>query len=166
MAIVYIGLGSNLGNREKNLNQALKQLGSLSSVKILKKSSIYETEPVGFKDQSWFLNAVVKIKTQIPPLSLFYLLKGIEKKLGRKKSGRWEPRIIDLDLLLYDRVIMNEDKLVLPHPQMHRRRFVLIPLLELDKRAQHPFLNLTFKKLLEDIEKSQEVKLLNREWKS
>jgi 2-amino-4-hydroxy-6-hydroxymethyldihydropteridine diphosphokinase len=166
LATIYLGLGSNLGDREKNLRRALKELKSLNSVKILKKSSIYETEPVGFKDQNWFLNAVIKIKTQIPPLSLFYLLKGIEKRLGRTKGKRWGSRKIDLDLLLYDGVIMNEDKLILPHPQMHKRRFVLIPLLELDRGAKHPVLNLTFKKLLENIEKSQEVKLFSKEWKS
>lgn len=166
LAIVYLGLGSNLGDREKNLKRALKELEILNSVKILKKSSIYETKPVGLKDQNWFLNAVIKMRTQIPPLSLFYLLKGIEKKLGRTKGKRWGPRQIDLDLLLYDGVIMNEDKLILPHPQMHRRRFVLIPLLELDRRTKHPVLNLTLKRLLENIEKSQEVKLFSKEWKS
>jgi 2-amino-4-hydroxy-6-hydroxymethyldihydropteridine diphosphokinase len=166
LAIVYLGLGSNLGDRERNLNRALKELERLNSLEILKKSSLYETEPVGLKEQNWFLNAVIKAKARIPPLSLFYLLKGIEKKLGRVKGEKWGPRRIDLDLLLYDSMVMNEDKLILPHSRMHRRKFVLIPLLELDKRARHPVLNLTFKKLLENIEESQEVKLFSRKWKS
>jgi len=159
LTIVYLGLGSNSGDREKSLNLALKELKGLKSIKILKISSIYETEPVGFKAQNWFLNAVVKIKTKLPPLELFYTLQGIERKMGRKKGKRWGPRKIDLDILLYDRIVMREDKLILPHPQLHKRKFVLIPLIELGARWKHPVLNLTPKRLLENIEKVQEIKL-------
>lgn len=159
MAIVYLGLGSNSGDREKSLNLALKELKGLKSLKILKISSIYETEPVGFKAQNWFLNAVVKIQTKLPPLELFYTLQGIERKMGRRKGKRWGPRKIDLDILLYDRKVMKEDKLILPHPQLHKRKFVLIPLIELGVRLKHPVLNLTPKKLLENIKKVQEIKL-------
>jgi len=166
LAIIYLGLGSNLGDREKNLNRALKELKNLKSVEVMKRSSIYEAEPVGFKDQRWFLNAVIKIKTKLPPLSLFYLLKGVEKKMGRIKGKRWGPRKIDLDILLYDSVIMNDEKLILPHPQMHKRRFVLIPLIELGTRLKHPVLKLTPKRLLGKIEKSQKVQLFKKEWKS
>ncbi len=159
MAIVYLGLGSNKGDREKSLNLALKELKSLKPIKILKISSIYETEPVGFKAQNWFLNAAVKIKTKLPPLELFYTLQGIERKMGRRKGKRWGPRKIDLDMLLFDRIVMKDDKLILPHPEMHKRRFVLIPLIELGVRWKHPVLNLTPKRLLENIEKVQEIKL-------
>ena len=166
LAIVYLGLGSNLGDREKNLKRALKELKNLKSVKVMKSSSMYESEPVGFKDQPWFLNAVIKIKTKLPPLSLFYLLQGIERRLGRRKGERWGPRKIDLDILLHARAIMNEDKLILPHPQMHKRRFVLIPLIELDPRLKHPVLNLTPKELLENIKKGQEIRLFGKKWQS
>lgn len=166
MAIVYLGLGSNLGQREKNMNRALKELKNLRSVEVMKRSSIYEAEPVGFKDQGFFLNAVIKIKTKLPPLSLFYLLKGIEKKMGRIKGKRWGPRKIDLDMLLYDNVIMKDEKLVLPHPQMHKRRFVLIPLIELGSRLKHPVLKLTPKRLLGKIEESQKLRTFKREWKN
>ena len=164
MAIAYLCLGSNLGDKKKNLNRALKEIKNLKMVKVLKTSSIYETEPVGFKDQSWFLNAVIKIKTKLPPLSLLYLLQGIERKLGRVRGKRWGPRKVDLDILLYDNTILKDEKLTLPHPQMHKRRFVLIPLVELGSRWKHPDLHLTPKMLLQRIKAHQEVKLSEVKW--
>jgi len=164
LAIAYLCLGSNLGDKKRNLNQALKEIKNLKMVKVLKTSSIYETEPVGFKDQSWFLNAVIKIKTKLPPLSLLYLLQGIERKLGRVRGKRWGPRKVDLDILLYDKMVINDDKLTLPHPQMHKRRFVLIPLIELGSRWKHPALHLTPKMFLQKIKTGQEVKLSEVKW--
>ena len=166
MAVVYLGLGSNLGHREKNLSQCLRELEGLDCLRVIRKASIYEAEPVGFKNQGWFLNTVVKIETKIPPLSLFYLLKGIEKKIGRGKGKRWGPREIDLDMLLYDNMVMSVDKLILPHSELHKRKFVLVPMVELNSRLKHPVLNLTFKKLLKNIKERQEVRLVKREWKS
>jgi 2-amino-4-hydroxy-6-hydroxymethyldihydropteridine diphosphokinase len=166
LAIVYLGLGSNKGDWEKSLNLALKELKSLKPIKILKISSIYETEPVGFKAQNWFLNAAVKIKTKLPPLELFYTLQGIERKMGRRRGKRWGPRKIDLDILLYEGIVMKKDKLILPHPEMYKRRFVLIPLIELGVRWKLPVLNLTPKRLLENIKKVQEIKLFNGKWQS
>ena len=164
MAIAYLCLGSNLGDKKNNLNRALKEIKNLNTVKVLKTSSIYETEPVGFKDQNWFLNAVIKIKTKLPPLSLLYLLQGIERKLGRVRGKRWGPRKVDLDILLYDNTILKDEKLTLPHPQMHKRRFVLIPLVELGSRWKHPALHLTPKMLLQRIKAHQEVKLSEVKW--
>ena len=164
MAIAYLCLGSNLGDKKKNLNRALKEIKNLKSVEVLKTSSIYETEPVGFKDQSWFLNAVIKIKTKLPPLSLLYLLQGIERKLGRVRGKRLGPRKVDLDILLYDNTILKDEKLTLPHPQMHKRRFVLIPLIELGSRWKHPALHLTPKMLLQKIKTGLEVKLSEVKW--
>jgi 2-amino-4-hydroxy-6-hydroxymethyldihydropteridine diphosphokinase len=164
LAIAYLCLGSNLGNKKKNLNRALKEIRNLKMVKVLRISSIYETEPVGFKDQGWFLNAVVKINTKLPPLSLLYLLQGIERKLGRVRGKRWGPRKVDLDILLYDKMIMHDDKLTLPHPQMQKRKFVLIPLIELGSKWKHPVLHLTPKMLLEKIKTGQEVKLSEVKW--
>ena len=164
MAIAYLCLGSNLGDKKRNLDQALKEIKNLKMVKVLKTSSIYETEPVGFKDQIWFLNAVIKIKTKLPPLSLLYLLQGIERKLGRVRGKRWGPRKVDLDILLYDNVLLKDEKLTLPHPQMHKRRFVLVPLVELGSRWKHPALHLTPKMLLQKIKTGQQVKLSGIKW--
>jgi 2-amino-4-hydroxy-6-hydroxymethyldihydropteridine diphosphokinase len=164
LAIAYLCLGSNLGDKKRNLNRVLKEIENLKMVKVLKTSSIYETEPVGLKDQSWFLNAVIKIKTKLPPLSLLYLLQGIERKLGRGKGKRWGPRKVDLDILLYDNAILKDEKLTLPHPQMHKRRFVLIPLIELGSRWKHPALHLTPKMLLQKIKTGQQVKLSEVKW--
>jgi 2-amino-4-hydroxy-6-hydroxymethyldihydropteridine diphosphokinase len=164
LAIAYLCLGSNLGDKKRNLNRALKEIKNLKMVRVLKTSSIYETEPVGFKDQRWFLNAVIKIKTELPPLSLLYLLQGIERKLGRVRGKRWGPRKVDLDILLYDKIIMHDDKLTLPHPQMQKRKFVLIPLIELGSRWRHPVLRLTPKMLLEKLKTGQEVKLSEVKW--
>jgi len=164
LAIAYLCLGSNLGDKKRNLDQALKEIKNLKMVKVLKTSSIYETEPVGFKDQIWFLNAVIKIKTKLPPLSLLYLLQGIERKLGRVRGKRWGPRKVDLDILLYDNVLLKDEKLTLPHPQIHKRRFVLIPLIELGSRWKHPALHLTPKMLLQKIKTGQQVKLSGIKW--
>jgi 2-amino-4-hydroxy-6-hydroxymethyldihydropteridine diphosphokinase len=164
LAIAYLCLGSNLGDKKRNLDQALKEIKNLKMVKVLKTSSIYETEPVGFKDQIWFLNAVIKIKTKLPPLSLLYLLQGIERKLGRVRGKRWGPRKVDLDILLYDNVLLKDEKLTLPHPQMHKRRFVLVPLVELGSRWKHPALHLTPKMLLQKIKTGQQVKLSGVKW--
>jgi len=127
--VVFIGLGSNVGNRRKNIERAMREL-ERSGQEILKLSSVYETEPWGYKKQRKFLNAALKIRTTLSPHQLLKLCKDIEKKLGRKKSFRWGPRLIDLDILLYGKRRVNDKKLKIPHPEMHKREFVLKPLLE------------------------------------
>lgn len=140
MPIVYLGMGSNLGLREEQLKRAIKELGSLSHTEVLDLSSLYETEPVGVKDQPWFLNLVSVLRTAIPPQELLFRLKKIESQMGRGKGGRWGPRIIDLDILLYDDLVFSSPRLVIPHPRMHQRSFVLLPLTEMAPQWRHPIL--------------------------
>lgn len=142
MADVYLGLGSNLGDKVVNLREALRLLVATrgSGVTLLAVSSLYRTEPVGNPDQDWFLNAAAKIETQLSPRGLLNRLLAIERKLGRVRTVRNGPRIIDLDILLWDNLIVNEDDLVIPHPRMHERLFVLDPLAELASDRYHPVL--------------------------
>lgn len=129
MKTVYFSLGSNLGNPKKNLEDALELLKE--KVQITKVSSFYETEPVGYDEQDWFLNLAVEGKTQLEPYPLLEFCQGIEKSLKRIKTIRFGPRIIDVDILLYEGCVMDEERLTLPHPRMTERAFVLVPLCEI-----------------------------------
>ncbi len=131
---VYISLGSNMGNREKFLIDAIYLLHQPPQIKIISCSSIYETEPIGFIEQDCFLNMVIKLLTHLSPLELFKKMVEIEEKLGRVRELRWGPRTIDLDLLLYDDIQLDTPDLIVPHPRMHERGFVLIPLIEMMDR--------------------------------
>ncbi len=131
MAIVYLGLGSNLGDREKNLRQALVELEA-AGIALEKFSTFIETEPVGGPPQGKFLNAALKARTTLTPEALLQQIKEIEKKMGRTDTGRCGPRPIDIDILLYDRLSLATPQLTIPHPRMHERAFVLAPLKEID----------------------------------
>ncbi len=147
MATVYIGIGSNLGDREENCGKAVALLIE-SGVKVIKRSSLYETEPWGFKEQPMFINMVLEIETQIEPEELLKVLKQIEIKLGRVEGKRWMPRIIDLDILVYNDLIIKTSNLEIPHPGMHERTFVLEPLSEIAPDKIHPVFKKTFNDLL------------------
>ena len=134
----YIGLGSNLGDREANIIAALERLADTSDVRVLRRSSFYETAPVGVLDQPWFLNGVAEIGTGLRPRDLLNLLKQTERALGRRRGRRWGERLIDLDLLLYGQESVAEPDLVVPHPELWRRLFVLVPLAELWPDLQTP----------------------------
>lgn len=136
--IVYIGIGSNLGNRFKNIKSSINLLGKIKGIKINKVSSIYETEPVGYKKQGNFLNCVVKITTSILPKKLLSVLQNIEIKLKRKKTMKWGQRTIDLDILTYENKVISLKELKIPHPLMHKRDFVLVPFAEINKNFIHP----------------------------
>jgi 2-amino-4-hydroxy-6-hydroxymethyldihydropteridine diphosphokinase len=138
MAAAFIGLGSNLGDREANLKNAALHLAALGSVTILKQSSILETEPVDYLDQPRFLNQIIMITTDLGPHDLLAALAKAETDLGRKKSFPKGPRIMDLDLLLYDDLILSTDTLVIPHPEITHRRFVMQHLVELDPNLVDP----------------------------
>jgi 2-amino-4-hydroxy-6-hydroxymethyldihydropteridine diphosphokinase len=138
-ATAYIGLGANLGDRASALRQAARQIGALGRVTAV--SSLYETEPVGFREQPPFLNAVIALETDLPPAALFETLLGIERDLGRVRSFRNAPRILDLDVLLLDDLILNTPELTVPHPRMHERVFVLAPLAEIAPDLRHPALD-------------------------
>lgn len=132
MAICYLGIGSNLGDRRKNIKSAIKEINALKDTRVVKASKIIETDPVGGpKGQPKFLNAALKIATRLPPPALLKNLKKIEKGIGRKKTVRYGPRAIDLDILFYADKIINRKDLKVPHPKIFEREFVLKPLLEI-----------------------------------
>ena len=150
MAIAYIGIGSNLGNRQENCLRAIELLQKKGII-VIKRSSLYETEPWGVKDQPRFINMAIEIDTSLEPKELLKILKNIEKELGREKSSKWGPRIIDLDILLFDDIILNEDNLKIPHPLMQERDFVLRPLCEIAPDIYHPSLKLSMYELMQKI---------------
>lgn len=130
--IAYLSLGSNMGDREKNLSSAIFHLSENNQIQIVKSSSIYETDPVGYTNQDKFLNIVIQILTSLSPEELLNVCLKIEEKLGRKRVIRWGPRNIDLDILLYNQENIETEDLVIPHPRMFERAFVMIPLLEIE----------------------------------
>lgn len=134
----FIGLGSNLGEREDNIRAALEAIAELPDTDLVRVSSLYDTEPVGEVDQPNFLNAAVMVDTELDPRTLLWNLMLIEKRLGRVRTQRWGPRTIDLDLLLYGEELIEDDDLRVPHPEIIRRSFVLVPLVELEPRLVHP----------------------------
>ncbi|WP_432663498.1 2-amino-4-hydroxy-6-hydroxymethyldihydropteridine diphosphokinase [Wukongibacter baidiensis] len=131
MSKAYLGLGSNIGDTKENIDSAIDILKSHEKIEVTKVSSYYETEPVGYEDQDWFLNVVLEIDTTLKPYELLELCNLIEEKLKRKRIVRWGPRTIDVDILLYEGFESEDEKLTIPHPRMTERAFVMIPLNEI-----------------------------------
>jgi len=156
---IYIGLGSNLGDRLANIRKAV-DLMKKGGIEILEESSVYETEPVGFKAQNWFLNSVVKARTKLSPARLWRMLEKIEKSMGRKREIKWGPRIIDLDILFYGDRVLNGKELRIPHSELHKRRFVLVPLQEIARDLNHPVFKKTISELLKDLKDDSIVKCI------
>ncbi len=149
MAIAFIGLGSNLGDRQKYLQSATEALKTIPKTELIKTSQWYETEPVGGPPQRPFLNGVTQIRTELSPSDLLDHLQAIEQRFGRPvEHPRWGPRVIDLDLLSYDDRILEAPRLTLPHPRMHERGFVLQPLVEIAPDWRHPRLGQSARELL------------------
>jgi 2-amino-4-hydroxy-6-hydroxymethyldihydropteridine diphosphokinase len=157
--IVLLSLGSNVGDREKNLRAAIAALPELG-VQIKKVSSIYETEPVDFLEQPWFLNCVVEGETTVPPLALLKELRELERRMGSKKLVARGPRLIDLDILVYGEQTIDSPELQVPHPRMHVRRFVLAPLAEIVPDLKHPSWSATAAQLLSGLADNSLVKKL------
>jgi len=142
METVYIGIGSNIGDKKGNCLDAIDRIGRLPGCRVENISRFYLTEPVGVEDsQDWYMNGVLSVITSISALDLMKELLEIEAELGRVRVKRWEPRVIDLDIILFGSKIIQEDHLVVPHPLMHQRRFVLKPMTDLAPDFVHPVLN-------------------------
>jgi len=158
---IFIGLGSNLGDRRANVLDALERIRKLPSTRIVKESSFYESEPHG-DAKTWFVNGVIEIETDLSPDNLLRKLKGIESAMGRKrvKGKRWGSRVIDLDVLLYGSLVVRKRALKIPHPELANRRFVILPLSELGPQMIHPVLQVTVSDLLATLKDAKKVVLM------
>lgn len=160
---VHIGIGSNLGDRKANGAEAMERVSQLPDTKIVRASSLYESEPLG-DAKTWFVNSVIEIETELQPEPLLKQLKAIEEAMGRKrvKGKKWGSRIIDLDILMFDQDVVAKKTLKIPHPEMHKRRFVLLPLAELAPHVIHPKLGQSVSTLLAIVKDDKRVSLLPR----
>lgn len=150
--IVYISVGSNIGDKLANCKSGIEALARSGENSLEKVSAFYRTEPVDFKDQDWFVNAAVRITTRLGPLALLKELQSIQLMAGFKKKIRFGPRILDLDIILFDDRIINIPDLIVPHPRMHKRRFVLQPICDIDSGIIHPVIGKNVQNLLDSLD--------------
>ena len=151
--IAYISAGSNIGNRLENCQNSIAALTESGISTLKDKSPFYITEPVDYKDQDWFINIVLKIETILDPFQLLSRLKSIQQDAGRINDLiRFGPRILDLDIIMYDDIIINSSELIIPHPKMHKRRFVLKPFCDIDPTIVHPVLKMNMQSLLDNLD--------------
>jgi 2-amino-4-hydroxy-6-hydroxymethyldihydropteridine diphosphokinase len=158
----FIALGSNIGDRYGNLMDAIKHLLDYSQIELVNYSSIYETDPVGYEDQDLFLNMVIEIQTGLTALELLELCLKTELELGRKRGIRWGPRTIDLDILTFNQENIESEKLIVPHPRMLERAFVIIPLLEITHDSQFFKINQLLESSLEELPNKEGVRIWKR----
>ena len=156
----YIGIGSNLGKKKENYLEALTRIAKIPDTRITRESSLYESEPWG-DSKEWYVNGVIQIETELGPEMLLKKFKNIERAMGRKKvRKRWAARVIDIDILLLDGLVLEKRSLKVPHPEMHRRKFVLIPLSEIAPQLIHPVLGKTISELLVSVKDDKKVSLM------
>jgi 2-amino-4-hydroxy-6-hydroxymethyldihydropteridine diphosphokinase len=149
----YISVGSNLDRKLENCRKGITALICYGKCRLIDQSFVYQTEPVDYKDQDWFVNYAVKIETTLDPFSLLDTLKSIERDAGRTRDAvRFGPRVLDLDIILFDAVVVDTLQLVIPHPRMHKRRFVLKPICDIDRDIVHPVFHRTVLSLLGDLD--------------
>ena len=153
----FVGIGSNLGNPTGNCLRAVELISSLNEVKVLQRSSLYRTEPVGFSEQDWFINCVIEIRTTLSVYFLLKILQQIEDDMGRIRTAKWGPRTVDMDILFYGQDIVEDERLVIPHPELHKRRFVLAPLCEIAPYFVHPAFGISVEELLNSLQDRSEV---------
>jgi len=153
----YIGMGSNMGNKLENLNTAITKINESTYTKVTRISESYETKPVGYTQQDNFVNCAVEARTLLTPVELIRFLLQVESELKRERIIKWGPRIIDLDVLLYDDIITSFEEIVIPHPRMHERMFVLKPLKDIAPYVMHPILNKRIIEIEEQLSKKQEI---------
>ncbi|HXX34178.1 MAG TPA: 2-amino-4-hydroxy-6-hydroxymethyldihydropteridine diphosphokinase [Thermodesulfobacteriota bacterium] len=154
--IAYIGIGSNLGDKLSQCEKAVFEILRIDRHRLLAKSSLFKTQPIGYTSQDWFVNAVLKIETDLEAPELLRKLKDIESHFGRTETFRWGPRTIDLDILFFDDIEIHTEELQIPHPRIQERQFVLVPLAEIDQNFIHPVLKKTIRELLKDSQKEDQ----------
>ncbi|HEU4334000.1 MAG TPA: 2-amino-4-hydroxy-6-hydroxymethyldihydropteridine diphosphokinase [Candidatus Eisenbacteria bacterium] len=164
MIKAFVGLGSNLGERELQIRRAVDELAKIPRTTLVRVSSLYDTDPVGEVEQPAFLNAVAWLETELTPRELLWNLLLIEQRMGRVRAQKWGPRKIDLDLLFHGSTVLEEPDLVVPHPEAHKRAFVLAPLVELDPDFVHPVTNETVAKTLRRLPPRHAVRKGGRIW--
>lgn len=158
---VYIGIGSNIGNRRENFFEAVERICKLPDTRVIKESSLYESEPLG-DSKDWYVNGAIEIETRFKPEVLLEKFKNIERAMGRKKvKKRWGSRVIDLDILLFDLAVVKKKTLRIPHPEMARRKFVLIPLSEIAPQVIHPELGITISEMLINVKDAKKIHLFH-----
>ena len=158
--IAYIGIGSNVGDKARQCERGISEILKLDRHRLLARSSLYKTQPIGYTKQDWFINLVIKVETEMDAPALLCSLKEIETRLGRVKTLRWGPRAIDLDILFFNDHQIQTDELTVPHPLIQDRQFVLVPLAEIDPSLIHPILKKTIQQLLSDLKEDQGVEKL------
>jgi 2-amino-4-hydroxy-6-hydroxymethyldihydropteridine diphosphokinase len=151
----FVGVGSNLGQKQDNCLRGIAALTSGGHSRLLNQSRLYRTEPVDYLDQDWFVNCAVLIETRLDPFELLAVLQDIQKHAGRVQDAvRFGPRILDMDVIFYDEAVIDHPNLILPHPRMHLRKFVLKPLCDMDPTLRHPILDRTVRQLLDNLEEA------------